>query len=335
MSKLGRPSKKDQYKDQIHHLYYDERWSLSRISRELGPAVGTLSRWMTSWGWDLQVRTGNPNGGRTPEQQEEINKKVSAAKMGVKLGARVPREIRTCKIDECDNTFEVKKTSPKQYCSTKCSAVKNIGNRKNNIRDEYDRDPKRCPCGEAIPYEKRHSRQYCSGDHRIQYGKPSAVKNPEKWGIYTCQNEKCGKTFEQRKRSGGYHKYCSNTCAQRHTKVKKHFVVDELTVLDSPYESLFWGMCSVYKIHVERYDRHNGVEWNGEGTWYAPDFKVTRHSRDIAIELKGFEEYDDEIKWTVFREHVMPLVILSRADFMKIMDQGKVKDWLLDKLDNA
>lgn len=332
MSKLGRPSKKDQYKDQIHHLYYDEQWSLSRISRELGPAVGTLSRWMTSWGWDLQVRTGNPNEGRTPEQQEEINKKVSAAKMGVKLGVRVPRETRTCKIDECDNTFEVKETSPKQYCSTKCSAVKNIGNRKNNIRDEYDRDPKRCPCGEAIPYEKRHSRQYCSGDHRIQYGKPSAVKNPEKWGIYTCQNDKCGKTFEQRK-GYGQNKYCSRPCADKHTKKKQHIVVEDAHVLDSKTEALFWGLCGMFKISVERYDRHNGVTW-GEGKYYAPDFKVVYKGREIAVEIKGYSDGEDSTRWGVFRSEVGPLVVLVFADIEKAL-RDDFRAWLFDKLDNA
>lgn len=342
MSKLGRPSKKDQYKDQIHDLYYTQGMSLSQISREIGPAAGTISRWFKDWGWSQEDRVSgyNPNLNRTDEQKEEIRKKISETKLrqrneGVPIGRpKAKRETRACVREGCDNTFEVKSVDPKKYCSRTCNLLEKNPARGQETKEAYANSGIECPCGEPIPYEFREFRKYCNDEHRMEYGEPTATKDPENWGTYTCQYEKCGKTFEQRK-GYGRNKYCSVPCAQRHTKKTKHIVVEDADVLDSPYEAIFWGMCSLLRLPVERYDRTHGVAWKGEGSWYAPDFVVERGRRKIAVELKGFEEYDDEIKWAAFREQVMPLCVISKEDLLNLLRDGNANHFIRNKLDNA
>jgi len=53
------------------------------------------------------------------EYRKNISEKISTALKG-KL--RIPREIRTCLYNNCSNTFEVKNSSTKRYCSVQCAA---------------------------------------------------------------------------------------------------------------------------------------------------------------------------------------------------------------------
>lgn len=320
MSKIGRPSKKDQYKDQIYDLYYTQGWSLSQISREIGPAAGTISRWFKDWGWSQEDRVSgyNPNLNRTEEQKEEIRKKISETKLrqrneGVSIGRpKAKREIRTCVREGCENTFEVKITDPKKYCSTRCNTSVMNESWGDFLERKYEEDPKRCPCGAPIPYEQRHSRKYCTASCRQVYGLPTAQSNPANHVEFICQNESCGKTVV-RPKGYGYNKYCSNLCAQKHTRTKKHIVVDDSTVLDSKLEALVWGLFSLLGYRVERYDRSKGVEWSA-GSWYAPDFLLTKDGESIALEAKGREDENDQERWQAFKDKVGPLWIITHDE---------------------
>jgi hypothetical protein len=106
----------------------------------------------------------------------------------------------------------------------------------------------------------------------------------------------------------GYHRYCSNVCAQRHTRTKQHIVVDDAIVLDSTWEALFWGLCGLLKVPVERFDREHGVAW-GNDKWYAPDFWLP--SIQAAVEIKGIEDDDDPEKWNVYRHEHGSLTVVD------------------------
>ena len=147
------------------------------------------------------------------------------------------------------------------------------------------------------------------------------MKDPEKQVTFTCQN--CGHEVTRPRSWGkGYFKYCSNTCAQRHTKTKQHIVVDDAVVLDSSWEALFWGVCAFVKLPIERYNRVHGVERPGGG-WYAPDFWLP--SLGLAVEVKGVEDDDDTDKWDAWREQYGPLVVLSRTHLAQLSPAWSVQ----------
>lgn len=170
-----------------------------------------------------------------------------------------------------------------------------------------------CPCGKKTGSPNR---KYCSPECRKAHGKKKQV-DPSKWTTFTCQN--CGEKVETRK-SLNSHKYCSNSCANKHTKVKKHYGVEGLEIVfDSSYEAFFWSLCMLLKVPVERYDREKGVEWR-EGAWYAPDFWLP--TLNVAVELKGVEDDDDGARWEEFTEKVGRLTILFERDLRTLISLG-------------
>lgn len=169
-----------------------------------------------------------------------------------------------------------------------------------------------CPCGKKTGSPNR---KYCSPGCRMEYGKKKQA-NPENHRTFNCEN--CGKEVTRYKKLN-YHKYCSNACANKHTKTKKHIVVDDAVVLDSGYEAFFWGLCQLFKLPVERFDRKHGVEWR-EGCWYAPDFYLP--TLDLAVELKGLEDASDKDRWALFEKEQGRLVILT-GDDLRGMFLGK------------
>lgn len=223
---------------------------------------------------------------------------------------RLPRETRSCARQGCDQTFEVRLNAAdanRHYCSRQCARqVENQARSVIKQREWLDSSASLCPCGvNRIPYEVRHTTKYCSAECRVKYGKKKQ-RDPENWTTFECQN--CGKTVEVRK-SFGYQKYCSNACAQRHTKVKRHVVLkDTDVVLDNSWEALFWGLCGFLKVSVERFDREHGVEWDG-GQWYAPDFWLPFDA--TAVEIKGQPDEHDEERWATFRE-IRALTVVDR-----------------------
>jgi hypothetical protein len=312
---MGRPSKKHQYLGEVMRMYVKEKCSLGEIQDALGPSVQTLSRWLREEGVALEHRSRNPNLGRTPEQQAEINARVSASVRAAKQlnpGGRPvgPRIVRTCR---CGNTFEVVPSSKQQNCSRSCAKSLQAERLSNNLRAAWESDERSlCACGNGrIPYEHRHVWRYCSVACRNAIGK-KRQPNPENYATFNCLN--C-ETEVTRRKGLGYHKYCSNACAAKHTKTKEHIVVDDAVVLDSSWEALFWGLCGFRKVPVERFDRENGFEWKS-GAWYAPDFWLPFVG--IAVEVKGVEDSNDVEKWAAFRTK-FPLVVLDRGEMSQML----------------
>lgn len=327
--KTGRPSGKAQHIDEVKRLYLDEQWSLGEISDHLGPSIQTLSRWLQSEGVELQVRTRNPNAGRTAEQQAEINAKISASiqvsdkKRRNPGGRKAIRETRVCACPECTESFEVRPKAPQQYCSMSCAKKVFAQQKSAKARQDWEASPQSaCACGQAIPYENRHIWRYCSDACRQQYGGKRKA-DPENWVVKTCRN--CQVEFKIRKSSQSYGYYCSNECAAKHTKTKKHIVVDDAIVLDSGYEALLWGLCALHKVPIERYNREQGVAWR-EGCWYAPDFLV---ANEIAVELKGLQDDEDELKWSAFRTQIRPLVVLDGGRLREHLGSMVTRDGLI------
>lgn len=168
---------------------------------------------------------------------------------------------------------------------------------------------KTCACGKVFTDAQN---KYCSPECRNQYG-GKRQKDPANHRTFTCLN--CGKEVTRYKGSGS-HKYCSNACANRHTKTKQHVIVDDAVVLDSGYETFFWGLCALNKIPIERYDREKGVEWR-PGLWYAPDFWMP--TLGFAVEVKGLMDDEDPERWDTYRAEVGSLIVLTEAKLRQMI----------------
>jgi hypothetical protein len=197
----------------------------------------------------------------------------------------------------------------KRYCTRACSNGATAEQRASTLRGKAEYQPPICPCGNEVTATRKYvyakDKKYCSDECRKKYGLKRRA-DPTNWMTKTCRN--CGEVFTIRKSSQSYGYYCSNACARRHTKTKQHIVVEDAIVLDSGYEALFWGLCMLHKIPIERYDRAKGVAWKSSvydasfqdsDGWYAPDFYLPM--LDMAVELKGLEDPEDAVKWAVFQ----------------------------------
>lgn len=213
----------------------------------------------------------------------------------------------TC--DYCGASFQGRPDVPRRFCSREHASLWKSEN-------QTATKIKICPCGKKVDRVvdgKRvyHNKKYCSTECRKLYGdyrKP----DPKNHVTFICQNERCSEEVS-RPKGVGYHKYCSNACAQKHTRTKKHIVVDDATVLDSKLEALVWGLFSLLGYQIERYDRNNAVEWNS-GQWYAPDFLLIKKDESIALEVKGREDENDQERWRAFKDQVGPLWIITHDE---------------------
>lgn len=133
--------------------------------------------------------------------------------------------------------------------------------------------------------------------------------DPANLVTFTCLN--CKKEFTLPRSYTSVGKYCSNECAAKHTRVKQHIVVDDAIVLDSGYEALFWGLCSLWKLPVERGDRAKAVAVGLNG-WYCPDFYMP--GLNIWVEVKGFEDEDDRLRYDTWRMSGRKLAVLRREE---------------------
>lgn len=182
-----------------------------------------------------------------------------------------------------------------------------------------------CPCGKLTGTMNK----YCCDEHRREYG-VRRQKDPENYLTFECLG--CGISVTRRKKQS-VHKYCSNACAAKHTKVKKHYALKDLEIVfDSSYECLFYGLCMLHKIPIERYDRAKGIAWK-DGAWYAPDFYLPQ--LDMAIELKGFEDADDPRRWAAYREQRGPLAVLDGEALREHLGAMVTRDGLLAVLWDA
>lgn len=172
-----------------------------------------------------------------------------------------------------------------------------------------------CPCGKKTGSPNR---KYCSPECRMEHGQKRQA-DPSNQTTFNCLN--CDTEMTRYKGYGkGHNKYCSNACAQKHTKIKKHYGVEGLEIVfDSSYEVFFWSLCQLLKVPVERYDREKGVEWR-EGAWYAPDFYLPSYG--TSVELKGVEDDDDVARWEKFEEKVGRLTRLTGQDLRTLIALG-------------
>lgn len=304
----------------MQQMYEQERLSRGEIARVLGTSVQSVTRVLTRRGVAFDDRPALTRALRTPEEQAAVNEKISAARKGKGTGPRKPIEIRTCENRSCGKEFEYHAgQTGERFCSRACRNEYASFVNKEAAKDAYELDPRRCPCGTAIPFEYRHTRQFCSPGHRREY-QAKRQKDPDNYITFNCLNPACGKEVVRLKKYSQYQKYCSNECAAKHTRIKQHIVVDDAVVLDSGYEALFWGLCSLFKIPVERADRGLAVPVNGDG-WYCPDFWLP--GPGLWVEVKGFEDDDDRARYAAWRTSGRELAVLSRPelDVLRVMAQ--------------
>lgn len=176
----------------------------------------------------------NPNAGRTPEQQALINAKISASRRGKGTGPR-NGEIRTC--ENCGELYPARSRG-KRFCSNKCKAAVTSLEYRARKEAEYRANPVQCECGKPISYERRHHAKYCSDDCRKTYGDVGGPKkDPANYVTFNCRN--CDKVVTRYKNYGkGHNKYCSNACAQRHTKTRRFYAVEDFDIVfESSWEA--------------------------------------------------------------------------------------------------
>lgn len=292
---MAAPSKKNKHFDEVVRLHFEEGMTLRAIGASINVHEVTLSKWLKSEGL-------------TPRQSGYTqNQVIRAAKAGE------TKEARTCR--HCGMEFEDYVYRNRAFCSRECT---NEWQRENATEGRFQRW---CPCGKEIeknPYQNKH----CSPDCRKKYGKKKQA-DPENYATFNCLN--CD-TEVTRYKKLGMHKYCSNACAQRHTRKKQHIVVDDAVVLDSSYEALFWSLCAFLKIPVERFDREQCIELPN-GHHYGPDFYLPQ--QELYVETKGFEDEDDRQRYAAWQiGH--PIVVLDRAklDVLRRAPRAQFEEYL-------
>lgn len=287
MSQLGRPSIWSQHAPEMQQMYADGK-SRGEIARHFSTSVQTVTRMLTSRGVTLEDRVGAAPASLSDEHRAAI----SAGRKGKGTGARVVHESRTCEV--CQTTYKYRpgKTG-ERFCSRTCRNTGVAADNQAQAQATYDAAPPICQCGVQIPFEHRHNRQFCSPECRATY-QTKRQPNPDNYKTFDCQT--CGKATTRYKGYGsGALMFCSNECAAKHTKVKKHYVVRDMDmVLDSGWECLFVGLCKFLKIPVERVDRSTAVEYL-PGHWYAPDFHLP--GLHLWVEVKGQEDPEDQLRW--------------------------------------
>lgn len=299
VQRMPYPAKKPSLLPQILRLNREEGLSIPEAATVVGVHPVTAAKWIKEEKSDYIQRPGRK---KDPEALVEIS----------------------CR--QCHAPFQVHRheLGKRVFCSRSCT---NEWQRENRGPEE-----RHCPCGKVLtplPGSQRvsPSRKYCDLECRTKYGLPAhRPKNPENYLTFKCLG--CGNEVTRLKKYSTYAKYCSNACAARHTKAKTHIVVDDAVVLDSGYEALLWGMCSVFKVPIERFDREQGVEW-GEGRWYAPDFLITCHGRQVAVETKGLEDAEDQERWAAFMDASdVPLLVLDRERLLSLFAGSAREEFL-------
>lgn len=172
---------------------------------------------------------------------------------------------------------------------------------------DEDKPVDRCPCGKLTGVPKQ---MYCSHEHRMQYG-TFRQKDPANWVTFNCLG--CGVEVTRPKNYGGnlVQKYCSNGCSAKHNRTRKFYAVEDLEIIfESSFECLFWALCMLWKIPVDRADRGLAVPVNGDG-WYCPDFYLPE--QHTWVEVKGFEDDDDRARYAAWRT-VVPARCLAVVD---------------------
>jgi len=318
MTKLGRPRQWDQHFDAMRQMYVDDLKSRGEIARQFGTSVQTVTRTLQRGGIEFGDRPRDPNIGRTPEQQAAINAKISQAKKGVLHKDRRTPETRYC--EHCGTAYDyLPGKNGERYCSRACRVAVMAQEKQAGVKAEYELEPRRCRCGASIPYEYRHTRQFCSPGCRLQYG-AKRQKEPDKYITFSCQRPECGKEVTRLRGYSPNQRYCSNECSAKHNRTRKFYGVEGLEIVfESSYECLFWALCALWKIPIERADRDQAIEVNGNG-WYCPDFWLP--DLDLWVEVKGFEDDDDRDRYAAWRTDDRHLLVIRREELHELRQQA-------------
>jgi len=237
---------------------------------------------------------------------------------------RLERLTKKCSRPGCDQSFEVRNNAAdanRRFCSRSCARqVENQARSLLNQQQWEASDQSLCPCGLVrIPYVVRHTTKYCSTECRLKYGeKKGRAVDPTKHITFNC--ETCGKEVTRNRKYGhGANRFCTNGCAAKWTKKVRHIGIrDADVVLDSGWEALVWGLCTFWKIPIQRVDRALAVPV-GDG-WYAPDFVVD----GSYVEVKGFQNNDDPVRWAAWEELRGPVQVWDRQVISEILASGGI-----------
>ncbi|MFD8648633.1 helix-turn-helix domain-containing protein [Streptomyces mirabilis] len=305
--KGGRAAKTSSNK-QSALLLYREGKLYSEIAKALKVAPKTVSKWVEDagiveeGGAHLQARRDAESAVRLyTEKNATIEDIATHLGRGVNT---VSGWLRDAEV-EVKSSIE-RRTSAEQAMYSKLGVAANIAK-----AQAEPRPTKICAhCEETfeLPQGRRQSRQqYCSPECS-QLGR----RNPDKRTQHVC--EVCKEPFERFASVQSPNRFCSNACRIKSSgKIQWKY---EDNVLDSGYEAMFAGLCSVYGVPCERFDRAQGVNWEGE-RWYAPDFLVKVGARSVAVEIKGLVREVDEPKWAAFREKSgVPFVVLTQEQLV-------------------
>lgn len=91
----------------------------------------------------------------------------------------------------------------------------------------------------------------------------------------------------------------------------KIIITEDGVTLDSPEQAFFWGLCSLWKIPVERGDRAKAIDVNGSG-WWCPDFYLP--GLHIWAEIKDSEGSDNPLWYDAWRMSGRKLAVLRRQE---------------------
>jgi transposase-like protein len=289
-------------------LLYGQGKRYSEIAEALKISPGTVSKWVDEAGI-----TDEGGAALQDKQDAETAVRLYTEKNATveSIATHLGRGVNTVSQWLHDAEVEVKssiarRTSAEQAMYSKLGVAANIA------KAQAEPAPTRicvyCEETFELPQRRKQSKQkYCSLECS-QLGR----RNPDKRVEYTC--EVCGDKFERFASSRGANRFCSNACKAKSSGKIQWKYGDN--VLDSGYEAMFAGLCSVYGVPCERYDRADGVAWDGDH-WYAPDFLVKVGSRAVAVEVKGRVREVDEPKWAAFREQKdIPFVVLKQEDLV-------------------
>lgn len=305
--KGGRAAKTSSNK-QSALLLYKEGKLYSEIAKMLKVAPKTVSKWVEDAG---VVEEGGAHLQARRDAENAVRLYTEKGATIEDIAAHLGRGVNTVSGWLRDAEVEVKssierRTSAEQAMYSKLGVAANVA--KAQAKPVPTRLCAYCEETFKLPQGRRQSRQkYCSPECS-QLGR----RNPDKRTQHTC--EVCKEPFERFASTQSPNRFCSNACRIKSSgKIQWKY---EDNVLDSGYEAMFAGLCSVYGVPCERFDRTKGVNWEGE-RWYAPDFLVKVGARSVAVEIKGLVRDVDEPKWAAFREKLsVPLIVLTQADLV-------------------
>lgn len=262
--------------------------SQQEVSDAIGIHAVTISKW-----WKQQT------GERWPQRRT-----------GRKRGGRVKWSCVQCGHTEPRTPAHAART---RFCSRDCTNAWQ--------RDQVQQEEVMCACGETFPRYPSSDQQYCTKGCATKH-QDRRQRDPLNWITLTCLNPTCPRLkrlFERRLSAQNAlphgNTYCSNACAQRHTKTKHHITLkDDDVLLDSSWEALVWGWAKFLKLPISRVDRTSAVEWR-PGCWYAPDFLLD----GTWVEVKGLEDGDDPARWQAWEAEHGPVTVLTQDHLRRLI----------------